>query len=110
MRQRARLVGPDSNRKAYGSGNSYEVSVDGTVLATFATALGEAWAGNSLNFTTTAGNHTLRFQGLRNTGDGTSFIDGLSLIAQHVPEPQSLALVTLALLGAGLSSRRKAAR
>ncbi|MDO9285200.1 MAG: PEP-CTERM sorting domain-containing protein [Aquabacterium sp.] len=102
----------DSNRKNYGSGNSYDVLLDGTTLATFLTNTGEAWASNSLSFTASAGTHTLRFQGLRANGDGTSFIDELSLtgVPAQVPEPQSFALVALALLGLGAVRRRQRSR
>jgi len=98
----------DSNRKNYGVGNTYAVLLDGNLLNTFATNPGDAWAGNSLGFTATAGSHTLRFQGLRSSSDGTSFIDALSLtgVPAQVPEPQSLALVGLALAGLVAASRR----
>ena len=103
----------DSNRSNNGySGNSYDVRLDNTTLATFVTSVGDAWAGNSLTFDiATSGSHTLRLQGLRTTGDGTSFIDNLALVAApgRVPEPASLGLVALALAGLAASRRPKTA-
>jgi hypothetical protein len=102
----------DSNRSnGQYSGNSYDVRLDNTVLATYLTGVGDAWAGNSLRFNvTTTGSHTLRLQGLRTTGDGTSFVDMLSLAAapNPVPEPASAGLVALALAGLVASRRRTA--
>jgi hypothetical protein len=99
----------DTNRQGYGDGARYQVLFDNTALDTFVTNPGDSWAGNSLSFTATAGNHTLRFQGLRDSGDGTSFIDALSLTAapSAVPEPASIALVALALAGTAASRRRR---
>ena len=97
----------DSNRKNYGSGNDYEVQLDSGLLGLFSTSPGDAWAGSSLSFTVAAaGSHVLRFQGLRTSGDGTSFVDDLRLTAA-VPEPQSLALALLGLAVVGALSRRR---
>jgi hypothetical protein len=104
----------DSNRSSNRySGNSYDVRLDNTVLATYQTSVGDAWAANSLSFNVaTTGSHTLRLQGLRTTGDGTSFVDMLSLAAvpSQVPEPASIGLVALALAGLAASRRRSASR
>lgn len=99
----------DSNRKNYGDGNSYQVQLDGQTLATYTTARGDAWDANTLTFTATAGQHTLRLQGLRTSGDGTSFVDDLKLtqVAAQVPEPQSAALVALGLGIVALARRRR---
>lgn len=99
----------DSNRSSTSySGNHYDVRLDGTTLATYTTAVGDSWAGNSLSFTTaTSGNHTLRLQGLRTSGDGTAFIDAMALTASPVPEPASFVLVALGLAGLAVSRRQR---
>ena len=100
----------DSNRKNYGSGNDYQVQLDGGSLGLFNTIPGDAWAGNSLSFTVAAaGSHTLRFQGMGISVDGTAFVDDLRLTAA-VPEPQSLAMVLLGLAVVGAMPRRKSVR
>lgn len=103
------LTWNDAGRAGYHN-TAYDIYFGGTKLnaSSFATNPGQAWSAHGLMFTA-QGAGMLRLQGLAITPDGTAFIDNLALNAQHVPEPQSLALVTLALLGAGLSSRRKAA-
>jgi hypothetical protein len=99
----------DANR-AWGDGNSYLVKLDGTTLGTFGTQPGDAWTGRSVSFTTLGGSHALSWQGLRSTGDGTTFIDSIALVAQPVPEPQVALLMAIGLAGLALVQRQRSAR
>ena len=104
------LTWNDAGRAGYAN-TAYDVYFGGVKLnaSSFATNAGQAWSAQGLSFTA-QGAGTLRFQGLAVSSDGTAFVDNLALNAQSVPEPQSLALVALALLGAGVAARRKTAR
>ncbi|MBC7729902.1 MAG: PEP-CTERM sorting domain-containing protein [Microbacteriaceae bacterium] len=104
------LTWSDAGRAGYAN-TAYDVYFGEVKLnaSSFATTAGQAWSARGLSFTA-QGPGTLRFQGLAISSDGTAFADNLALNAQSVPEPQSLALVTLALLGAGVAARRKTAR
>jgi hypothetical protein len=96
----------DSNRSSNQySGTSYAVRLDDLTLASYSTSVGDAWAANSLTFAATAGSHTLRLQGLRTSGDGTAFVDMLSVNA--VPEPASIALVLVGLAGVAMGRRAR---
>lgn len=98
----------DAGRSGYYA-TAYDVFFEGTLLnaTSFGTTPGQAWTRRSLDFIAT-GAGELRFQGYYNI-DGTAFIDDVVLTARtaQVPEPQSFALVALALLGLGAASRRR---
>lgn len=105
----------DSARLSYNGSSfygaaQYQVLFNDVLLATYNPQAGEVWSRNTLNFTSNGGSGVLRFQGVDlNGADTTAFIDDVVLTARtaQVPEPQSFALVALALLGLGAASRRR---
>ena len=71
---------------------SYEVLWDGTVVFTGSTVDNQTFAQIiSPAFFTTAGGHSLQFQGLSSVGDHTAFFDEISV--SSVPEPSSVSLL-----------------
>lgn len=99
----------------------YEVALAGQLLGTFHTEAGQAWSSHALVAELAVGDQVLSFRGLRHT-DSTSFIDNVTLTGlaaasggggastdpATVPEPQSLALVTVGLLAACWRRRPRA--
>ena len=80
--------------------------LDGQLLAGYETTVGAPWTAQSLQFQVGAGSHELRWQGVQIGGDGTSFIDSVTLAAQPVPEPQAVLLMAAGLAALALGRRR----
>lgn len=102
----------DTNRTNYGGAARYKVSFDSIDLGTYDTSPNVGWVQHVQTFTTAGGTGTLLFDGIAMTADSTAFIDDVVLTARttQVPEPQSFALVALALLGLGAVRRRQRSR
>ena len=100
----------DTNRNGYGDNQTYDVKLNGSVLDTFSTQAGAAWAAHTLTFTVaSAGLQTLSFAGQSLGGDRTSFIDNVQLVSA-VPEPSDLAMALAGLAVVGSMMRRRTAR
>lgn len=83
--------------------------LDGTAISggTF-TGLPAAWTLETLNFSASAGSHSITFEGLISSADATAFIDNVSLVPQAssaTPEPSSLTLVALAAMALLIKQR-----
>ena len=66
------------------------------------------WTNQSFLFTATSALTTLSFASLNTSGVFGPLLDGVTVEQAKVPEPGTLALLTLGLAGLGLSRRRKA--
>lgn len=102
----------DAGRTAYAAAR-YQVKLDGQVLDTFNTVAGDDWTEHRLNLKISSGAHTLRFQGLYVSGDGTAFLDNINLELRpdtqvsSVPEPDSIWLSLAGLVMLSLRRRRR---
>ncbi|SRR5579883_2363629 len=69
-----------AQRYGQGSSQTFEVTVDGTVVGTFTPTSTTYKLYTTNSFTVTAGTHTIEFIGLNpNGGDNTAFLDGASI-------------------------------
>jgi hypothetical protein len=81
----------DNGEGALGDLN-YQILLDATVIATDATTTAQPFTSRMLQFTTTAGDHTLTFEvAPDSTGDNTAFFDSVVLV--QVPEPETVFLL-----------------
>lgn len=89
--------------------NSIEVLIDSLSIGSGALLpIGSDWYSQSLSFAATTTNHALAF---RLVYDGPSYlsIDGIALAEMRsVPEPTTLALLTVGLFGLGFGRRKRA--
>lgn len=93
----------------------YNVLMGGTVVGSYHTGAGQAWATHALTLDLLAGDQVLDFKGL-SALDATSFLDSVALdaapgapVGSSVPEPATLALTGLAVVAAGAARRRSGA-
>ena len=99
----------DAGRSVGQPGNvAYEVLLDSTPIHADATTTGQPFTLTTVPFTAAAGSHVLAFRisPLQPSGDNSAFFDDIRII----PEPASLALLTLAGLSLVLGRRRVSAR
>ena len=69
-------------QRANYSTQSFQVLVDGVVVATFTPTSTNYLTYTTASFALSAGSHTIVFQGLNKTGDATAFLDNITLNAQ----------------------------
>lgn len=95
-----------------GAPQNYAVTLNGGVLATYVSAIGDPWISRAVNFTTAGGTLSLMFDGLVVGPDTTVFIDNMSLTnVTSVDEPGRAAFMICGLVVLGwLSCRRRTAQ
>jgi hypothetical protein len=86
----------------------YTVSFAGALLNTFTVNIGQSWQSHGLDFFAD-GPGLLQFAGINQGGDGTAFIDRVS-VTSAVPEPETYAMLLAGLGALGFMGRRRAPR
>lgn len=98
-------------RQRGGNQESVDVRLDGKAVAPTLTPVDDAWTTYSFNISgLTGSSHTLSFDALNLSPaeDSTLFVDDVSVIANEVPEPFSMALMLGGLGVMGWVRRRRA--
>jgi len=91
---------------------SMNALIDGDIAATYSidtagmSAYDAGWLLYSFEFVASSATTTLGFQSLNTGGVFGSFLDGVTVEQVQVPEPSTLALFGLGLLGLGIARRR----
>ncbi len=74
-----------AQRANYGSSQVVQVLVDGTLVGTFAPTSSSYQTETTASFSVAAGSHTVTFRGTRPSGDGTAFVDGVTIAQNPTP-------------------------
>ena len=93
----------------YDAPNLIDVLLNGTLIGSgYPLPVNANWWSQSLTFAAPSGSNRISFRLSDGTANSYMSIDGISFTAASVPEPGTLALLSLGLAGLGLSRRRRA--